>query len=85
MIVYIIGIKGILKLERFSGKSKILIFMLVAIIIVPIMKWSLNFTRTNYHWIMRDGLNAVDLEDSRIGLGISDEELTYSFCCLNKN
>lgn len=79
LVVFIIGIKGIFKLERFAEKSKMLIFLLVVIIIIPIMKWSLNFTRTNYHWVMRDGLNAVDLEDSHISLGTSEDELTIEF------
>lgn len=43
------------------------------------MNLSLDFTRTNYHWIMRDGLNAVDIADSNIDLSGSDDQLTINF------
>lgn len=79
LVIFIIGIKGILSLERFEGKSKILIFLLIVMIIIPIMNWSLDFTRTNYHWLKRDGLKAVDIVDTDINLNGSNEELTINF------
>ncbi|MCY6485057.1 hypothetical protein OW763_11970 [Clostridium aestuarii] len=79
LAVFIIGIKGILSLERFADKRRILIFLLIVTIIIPIMNWSLDFTRTNYHWLKRDGLNAVDIVDTDINLNGSNEELTINF------
>lgn len=71
-ILYIYGIQGILNLERFENKSKIVTFLLIIVIIIPLMKWTLDFTRTNYHWIMKDGLNAVDIIESKINMEISN-------------
>ncbi|MCM1992558.1 hypothetical protein [Oceanirhabdus seepicola] len=79
LVTFIIGIKGIFSLERFENKSKILIFLLIVMIIIPIMNWSLDFTRTNYHWLKRDGLKAVHIAQSDINLGHSNEELTINF------
>lgn len=67
-ILYMIGIRGIFNLERFANKSRIVTFLLIVVIIIPFMKWTLDFTRTNYHWIMKDGLNAVDINESKISL-----------------
>lgn len=78
-VIFIISIKGILSLKRFASKSKILIFLLILLIILPIMKWSLDFTRTNYHWLKKDGLNAVDLVNANINLNGSSEKLTVNF------
>lgn len=76
LILYFIGIKGLTNLERFADKNKILIFIAVLVIIIPLMKWTLNFSRTNYHWLIDDGLKAVDIVDANINLAGSNNELT---------
>ena len=73
LILLIIGIKGIFSLERSLHRSRIGIILLIFVIIMPIMKWTLDFTRTNYHWIMRDGLTAVDIKESNINLERSND------------
>jgi hypothetical protein len=79
LMLLFIGIREILYSERFAGKGKILNFLIIILIIIPVMNLSLDFTRTNYHWIMRDGLNAVDIADSKIDLGGPDDQLTINF------
>ncbi|WBW99418.1 hypothetical protein [Oceanirhabdus sp. W0125-5] len=79
LVTFIIGIKRILSLERFANKSKILIALLIIIVVLPIMEWSLDFTRTNYHWLRRDGLKSVDIVESDINLENFNDELTISF------
>lgn len=32
------------------------------------MNWTLEVSRTNYHWIKRDGLSAVDIKEANINL-----------------
>ena len=59
---FIYGVNGLSKLKRFANKSKVLIFIVVAIIIFPFVSWTLDFTRTAYHWIKSDGLQTVDNE-----------------------
>ncbi len=73
LILILIGIKGILKLERFKEKNKILIVLIILIFIIPLMKWTIDFARTNYHWIKNDGINSIDINESDIGLSISND------------
>jgi len=75
LILFIIGIKGIFSLERFANRSRIGIILLIFVIIIPIMNWTLDFTRTNYHWIKKDELNAVDIKEADINLESSDNIL----------
>ncbi len=75
LALFIVGIKGLFKLERFAEKSKLLVFITIIIIIIPLMQWTLDFSRTNYHWIKGDGLKAVDIEESNIGLNTSDNKI----------
>lgn len=78
LILFIIGIKGLFNLERFKDKSKLLVFIIVLIIVIPLMKWTLDFSRTNYHWLKNDGLNAIDIQDSNISLSGFDNEMTVN-------
>ena len=76
LILIIIVIKDIFRQERYANRSRIGIIILIFVIIMPIMKWTLDFTRTNYHWIMRDGLSAVDIKESNINLERSNDSIT---------
>lgn len=78
LALFIIGIKGLFKLERFTNTSKLLVFITVVLIVIPLMKWTLDFSRTNYHWIKGDGLKAVDIEESNISLSSIDDEITIN-------
>ena len=51
LVLFFIGIKGLFKIERFADKSKILLFIVIILIIIPIMKGTLDFTRTSYLWL----------------------------------
>lgn len=81
LILFFIGIRGILYLEKFKDKNKVFMFLFIVFIIIPVMKWTLDITRTNYHLIMKDGLNAVDIIDSKINIGnnSTDHTLTINF------
>lgn len=79
LIIFIIAIQGLFKLERFKGKSKVVIFFLVLIILIPLMNWILDVSRTNYHWIKGDELKAIEIEESSISLNGSSEETSLSF------
>ncbi|GAA0177175.1 hypothetical protein SH2C18_04500 [Clostridium sediminicola] len=79
IVLFIIGIRGILRLERFTFKSKILNFIVIVNILVPAMNLLIDVTRTNYHWLMRDGLNSMGIVDSEITLGRHNKELTMYF------
>ena len=78
LILFIIGIKGLFNLERFADKSRLLIFMAVVLVLIPAMKWTLDLSRTNYHWIKGDGLKAIDIEESDISVRTSNDEKVIS-------
>ena len=75
LILIIIAIKGFVRLERFEKKSKLFIIIVALVMLMPIMTWVLEVTRTNYHWVKKDGLNAVDIKESNISLASYNEEL----------
>lgn len=76
LIMFIVGVKGLFKLKRFEGKSKVLIFLGVIIIIIPFMNWTLDASRTNYHYFKDDGLRSIEIEESNINLSGSNDETT---------
>lgn len=76
LVLFVVGIKGLFKLERFKDKSKLLVFIAVIVIVIPLMRWTLDFSRTNYHWIKDDGLKAIDIEDANLSLSGSDSKTT---------
>ena len=78
LTLILLGIIGLVNLKRFANKNKILIFLLVVVIIMPIMKWSLDSTRTIYYWVKQDKLNAVDIEEPSISLSSNNEKLTIT-------
>jgi hypothetical protein len=73
--LFFIGLRGLFDLERFKERSRLLIFVVVIIIIMPIMKGILDFSRTSYHWIKGDGVQAVDIVDGMISLNGSNGEV----------
>ena len=78
LVIGLIGIIEFVNIERFANKSKLLIFLLVVVIILPLMKWSLDFTRTNYYWIKQEKLGAVDIDKSDISLYSTNDKLTIT-------
>ena len=54
LVFGLIGIIEFINLERSASKSQIVLFLFVIAIILPFMKWSLDFTRTNYNWINQE-------------------------------
>lgn len=78
LALFMISIIGFINLERFANKSKLLIFVLVVVIIMPLMKWSLDFSKTNYYWIKQERLNAIDIAEPNISLSGTNDELTIT-------
>ncbi len=78
LALFMISIIGFINLDRFANKSKLLIFVLVVVIIMPLMKWSIDFSRTNYYWIKQERLNAIDIAEPNISLSGTNDELTIT-------
>ncbi|XJS49722.1 hypothetical protein ACF3M2_14070 [Tissierella carlieri] len=74
----LIGLKGLFNLERFADKNNILLLIIVITIIMPMMKWTLDVTRTNYHWLKGDRLKAIDIVDTIISSVSNSKELTIN-------
>jgi len=81
----LIGIIGFINLKRFENRNRTIIFILTLVIILPLMKWSLDFTRTNYNWITHEKLNAVDIENPNISLSANNDKLTITFNFVAEN
>ncbi|NBG87226.1 hypothetical protein [Isachenkonia alkalipeptolytica] len=76
LVLFIIGLRGLFKLERFQNTSKILIFLGVVLIAIPVMQWTVDAGRTTFHRINGHELQGVDFVEGEISLSASDEELT---------
>jgi hypothetical protein len=55
---------GLFKLERYAKKSKVWMTIFFLIIVIPFMKWTIDFARTSYHSIKNDGINSVEIIES---------------------
>lgn len=74
LVIFIIGIYGFLQLERFSKRSKLLIFLLLIMLFLPFIKWSVDMGRTAYYSLVQNNLRSVDIEDSNITFnGVNDK------------
>lgn len=73
LILIIVGTNGIGRLEKFKDRSKVLIFILVLGIVMPIMHGFLDRTRTAYHWLSYDGLGSIDIMDNAISTAINED------------
>lgn len=79
LILFFIGIRGLLNLERFKGKSKIFLFLIMIILLIPGMKKTLDFTSASYFYLLKSGLQTIDIEDSDVKFAFQDNELTINF------
>lgn len=84
-IIICIGIKGIWGLERFEKKNKIWIALLIFVLVIPFMKWTIDFARVNYHSLRNDGLNAIEIQESNIRLGSTDDSTKINITLKLKN
>jgi len=75
LVIFIIGLRGLFKLERFQNTNKILIIIAVILMILPVMQWTVDAGRTAYHRLNQHELRAVDIVDADISLSGSKEEI----------
>ncbi|BCN29150.1 hypothetical protein [Anaeromicropila herbilytica] len=78
LVFVMIGVIGLASLERFK-KRKLLVVLCTLFLLIPFMKWTIEITRTNYHSLMRDGIKSVDIEESNISLGNTDNDMVINF------
>lgn len=78
----IIGtIIGMSQLERFAKKSRLAMFFIIVIFILPFMKWSLDQVKEGYYWATKAKLAAIDMEDANITFGNTNNNTTIDISC----
>lgn len=79
LVMIIISIKRLFKLKRFAETSKLLLIIVVLILVLPIMRSSLDVVKATYFWVMNDELRTIDIVDTEIKFsGISNNEATLN-------
>jgi len=79
LVLFIVAIKGLFKTEPLAQKSKIAIFIIVLLLIIPLMKSSLDIAKNAYFWTMKDELKSIDITDSKISFSeINDNAATLN-------
>lgn len=78
LVLMVYGICGYLSLEKLANRSKVLWLIIILVVFIPFMNWLLEFGRTNYHWLRKDGLNAVDIKDPQFNFNGNKDELTFN-------
>ncbi|NBG89478.1 hypothetical protein [Isachenkonia alkalipeptolytica] len=74
LVIIIFALRGLFKLERFENNNKVLIVIAVIVLVMPIMRWTLDTTRTAYHLLNQHELKTLDIVDANIRLSGSEEE-----------
>lgn len=77
LLLFIYCIRGIYQLDKFKN-NKLITLLIIVIAAIPIMSWTMDITRTGYHYIRRDGLNAVDIEESNISFVGNDNVISLN-------
>lgn len=75
LIFIIIGIKGIFGLEKFAKINRIMIILFIFAVVIPFMNWTIDFARINYYSLKDDGINSIDIKESEITLGNSNDDI----------
>lgn len=65
LIMYIVGIKGLLRLEYFAGRNKTLVVLGILFIITPLLRDVCEFIKVPYYQLVSD-VRSIELEDSHL-------------------
>lgn len=79
LAIILIGVKGIVYSERFRGRNRFLMVILIIFFIMPLMKYSIDFLRSGYYWIRNDKLDTVDIMDSNISIRGTNDKVNINF------
>ena len=74
-----IAVRRLSDLERFKGRSTLLIFLVVIAIMIPTLKGVLDFGRASYYWVKGDRLQAVDITHGKVSVSGSVKEAHLNF------
>ena len=72
LILIIIVTNDLSKTEKFKLRNSSIIFIAMLVIIMPLMRQSIDATRMAYHFLIDDGLSSIEILDTSTSLGIVD-------------
>lgn len=79
LVLFIVAIIGLFKTEPISIQNKIAIFIIVLLLVIPLMKGSLDLAKNAYFWAMKDELKSIDIKDSNISFSdINKDQATLN-------
>ena len=78
IVPFVYAITGILNSTRFRKRNKLFLFFAIIFLLLPLMHWSIDFTRTTFNWLFHQELKALDIKDSNIYISQNDNEITVN-------
>lgn len=79
LAILFIGVKGLFKLRWFANRSKILVTIIVLLLVIPLMRGSLEIVKSTFLSSLNEELVSIDLEDVKIEF----EEITDNEAIVN--
>lgn len=68
LALFIVAIKGLFKTEPIGIQNKIAILIIVLLLVIPLMKGSLDLAKNAYFGAMTDELKSIDIKNSNISI-----------------
>lgn len=79
LILFLIGLKGLFKVEWLAEKNKIFIFIIVILVVVPLMRNTLDIVKTTYYSVTNDKLSSINIKDANLRVSdMTDSEITIN-------
>ena len=79
LFLIIVGIKKLLEVEYFSQVSKVALFILILLIVIPTMNSTINTVRSAVFRIINDELKSLDLVESKLSITSGNTNDTIHF------
>lgn len=76
LVMLFSGVIGLSKVEWFAKRSKILIFLVVIIFVLPIMRGSLDLVKGAYLSRLNGELRSIDFKDTSIAIQSDTKKMT---------
>ncbi|AHF07224.1 hypothetical protein [Desulfitobacterium metallireducens] len=79
LALFIVAIKGLFKTEPIGIQNKIAIVIIVLLMVIPLMKGSLDLAKNAYFQAMKVELKSIDIKDSNLSFSdINEHQATLS-------
>lgn len=73
--LFILGFFGMCRLERFAGKNKVALFIILVLLVLPVMKGSVDAAKRGYYWLTDNGLETINLQQASIMTSSSQDRI----------